>query len=215
MENEKILGKIKKLFALAENNPSENEAKEAALKAQQLLAKYHLDAAEVQNIDLDKLEEIEEVMVDIPAKKWKYTLAGIVAPNFRCKHFYFGKKKLIFYGHATDANIAAETFKYLFKVGNQLGNKLYYEAKCAYQETANVYNSCVLGFCAGVKQALGEQSKALMVITPEDVNEKFAERMAHARTMHTSAPRAYNGEAFERGRQVGYETMSQKKLASS
>ena len=39
---EKILEKIEKLLALAGNNPSENEAISAALKAQELMAKYKI-----------------------------------------------------------------------------------------------------------------------------------------------------------------------------
>jgi hypothetical protein len=212
MENEKILGKIKKLFALANNNPSEEEAKAAALKAQELLAQYHIDYSEVENIDLDKVEEIEEVTVDIPAKKWKYTLARIVADNFRCKHFYYGKKKLVFYGHKTDANVAAETFKYLFNIGNALGNRLYYEAKCAYEETSNVYNSCVLGFCAGVREALAEQSRALMVIVPEDVKTAYTSAVSGARSMNIGSMSVYRGDAYEKGRQSGYNAMKRNAI---
>ncbi len=212
MGSEKILEKIKKLFELSRNNPSEEEAKSAALKAQELLAQYHIDYAEVENIDLDKIEEIDEVNVDIPAKKWKYELAKIIAPNFRCKHFYHGKKILVFYGHKTDATVAAETFKYLFNVGNQLGNRLYYEAKCAYEDTTNVYNSCVSGFCQGVKDALAEQSKALMVIVPEDVKEKYADYSRGFRTMHTRSCYSTNDRAYARGREQGYNAMKRNAL---
>ena len=212
MENEKIIGKIKKLFALAGNNPSEEEAKAAALKAQELLAQYHIDYADVENIDLDKVEEIDEVGVDLPAKKWKYTLANIVAENFRCKHFYYGKKRLVFYGHATDAKVAAETFKFLFNMGNKLGNKLYSDALHNYEETANVYNSCVLGFCVGVKEALAEQSRALMVLVPDDVKTSYAEITKNARSMTTSRPVAYRGDAWEKGRQAGYNAMKRNAL---
>lgn len=212
MEQEKIISKIKKLFALASNNPSEEEAKAATLKAQELLAQYHIDYADVENIDLDKIEEIEEVWVDIPAKKWKYTLARIVADNFRCRHFYCGKEHLIFYGHKTDANVAAETFKYLFSMGNKLGMRLYNEARNAYRDTTNIYNSCVMGFCAGVRDALAEQSRALMVIVPEDVKSKYTERISGARTMNLSGIRAYRGDAYERGRTQGYNAMKRNAL---
>ena len=49
---EKILNKIKNLLDLANNNPNENEAIAAALKAQELMAKY--------NIELDQLDEKKE-----------------------------------------------------------------------------------------------------------------------------------------------------------
>lgn len=212
MENEKIIAKIKKLFALAENNPSEEEAKVAALKAQELLAQYHIEYADVEEIDLDRVEELDEIIVDVPAKKWKYTLANIVAKNFRCKHFFYGKQRVVFYGHQTDAKIASETFKYLFNMGNRLGMRLYNEARNAYRNTSNIYNSCVLGFCRGIEQALAEQSRALMVIVPEDVKDGYEKKISGARTMNISGISAYRGDAYERGRQQGYNAMKRNAL---
>lgn len=212
--HEKILEKIKKLFELANNNPSAEEAKSAALKAQELMTQYHITAIELDNIDLDKVEEIEEVAVNLAPKKWKYDLARICAPNFRCQFFYFGKKILIFYGHKTDATIAAETFKYLFKVGDALGKRLYYEAKCAFKDTTNVYNSCVMGFCAGVREALAEQSKALMVIVPEDVKAAYKTRTANCRSMHIRGPHSTDAAAYDKGREHGYHAMKRNALNS-
>lgn len=212
MENEKVLEKIKKLFALAENNPSEEEAKSAALMAQKLMVENDIAMWEVEGVDLNKKEEIGEEEVDVPAKKWKYTLAHIVADNFRVKFFLRGKGTFIFYGHKTDAKIAIETFKYLFNTGDKLGKRLQYEARCAYQETRNVYNSCVMGFCSGVREALAEQSKALMVVVPEDVKEAYKERSAGFRVSHTSAPGAYNSGAFNTGKSAGYNAMRRNAL---
>ena len=88
MQNEeKIIQTIRKILELSKNNPSEEEAKSAALKAQEMLAKYHIDMREVEAIDLDTVDSIEEVKVNLPAKKWNYKLATIIANNFRCKHF--------------------------------------------------------------------------------------------------------------------------------
>lgn len=212
MENEKILEKIKKLFELANNNPSAEEAKSAALKAQELMAQYHVEYAQVNGVDLDKVEPIGEVGVDTPAKKWKYTLAKICADNFRVKHYWHGKAQVAFFGHKTDVMIAAETFQWLFDMGNSLANKLYREAKAAGKWTDNVYNSCVMGFCAGIREALAEQSKALMVIVPEDVKKEYADLSRGFRTFRSSAPRAYHGDAYETGRQHGYNAMRRNAL---
>jgi hypothetical protein len=212
MENEKILEKIKKLFELSKNNPSEEEAKSAALKAQELLAQYHIEYAEVENVDLDKAEPIGEVSIDTPAKKWKYTLAHIVADNFRTKHYWHGKEQVVFFGHKTDVMIAAETYIYLFEMGNQLANKLCREAKKLRGYADNVYNSCVMGFCAGIREALAEQSVALMVVVPEDVKDEYRAISTNFRTFHTSAPRAYNGDAFNQGRTAGYNAMRRNAL---
>lgn len=212
MENEKIIEKIKKLFALSKNNPSQEEAESAALMAQELLVKYHIEYAEVENIDIDKKEEIDEVKVDVPAKKWKYSLAHICADNFRCEFFMNGKSRFVFYGHKTDATVCAETFKYLFDMGNRLGNKLAREAREVRGYADNVYNSCVMGFLSGVRQALAEQSKALMVIVPEDVKDGFAQRTKGFKVSHTSPVHAYRGDAYEKGRAHGYSAMKRNAL---
>ena len=212
MAQEKIISTIKKLFELSRNNPSAEEAKSAALKAQELLAQYHLTMAEIDGIDLDKLEAIEEVELELPAKKWKYTLARIVADNFRVKHFYCGKQTLIFYGHHTDVEIASETFMYLFAIGNKLGKKLVREAKTAKGYADNVYNSCVMGFCQGVRDALAEQSKALMVVVPQDVKDAYAERSKEFGTFRASAPSAYRGDAYSTGKRAGYNAMRRNAL---
>lgn len=212
MANEKLLEKIKKLFELSKNNPSAEEAKSAALKAQELLVENGLTMAEVEDVDITKNERIDEVRIDLEPKKWKYTLARIIADNFRVKHFYCGKDTLIFYGHETDTLVASETYKYLFKVGNALGNKLAREAKKKYGWADNVYNSCVIGFCQGIRDALAEQSKALMVITPPDVEDAYADRSKGFKTMTANAPRAYNGDAFRRGREQGYNAMKRNAL---
>lgn len=213
MENEKILEKIKKLFELSKNNPSEEEAKSAALKAQELMQEYDVTYSEVEGVDLSKpCEEIDTASVDVPAKKWKYALAHTVADNFKCKMFLHGKDCIVFYGHRTDANIAAETFKFLFDMGNRLGNKLYREAKARYERTENIYNSCVMGFVAGIREALNEQSKELMVLVPEDVKEQYADFSKGFRVAHTSSPSAYRGDAFRTGKQAGYNAMKRNAL---
>lgn len=217
MQNEeKIIQTIRKILELSKNNPSEEEAKSAALKAQELLARYHIDMKAVESIDIDEVESIEEVRVNIPAKKWKYKLARIVADNFRCKHFYIGKGILVFYGHKTDADVAAETFKYLFTVGNRLAGR---EVDRVFGETgtsANVYNSFVAGFCAGIEEALGEQCQALMIVTPEDVNTSFAEMSKNFGTMRGGAMRiglnAHCREAYESGKTEGRHAIRSKQI---
>jgi len=213
---EKIIQTIRKILELSKNNPSEEEAKSAAMKAQELLAKYHIDMKEVESIDIDTVESIEEVRVDVPAKKWKYKLARIVADNFRCRHFYIGKSVLVFYGHKTDADVASETYKYLFNVGNRLAGREVDKVFGKTGTSANVYNSFVAGFCAGIEEALGEQCKALMIVTPEDVKTSFEEMSKNFGTMKGGAMRiganAYCREAYESGKTEGRHAIRSKQI---
>lgn len=97
MDTEKIIAKIKKVLELSRNNPSEEEAKSAALKAQKLMAEYHISMSEVDEVE--DIDSIVEKSVSIgTGSKWKYTLAGIIAKNFRCRHFFYGKSTVVFYG---------------------------------------------------------------------------------------------------------------------
>lgn len=129
MENtEKIINKIKKVLELSKNNPSEKEAQAAALKAQKLMAEYHISMEEVSGIE--DSENISEECTNVgTGNKWKYRLSTIIARNFRCQHFYYGKSTVVFYGYKTDAEIATETFKYLFNMGNKLATKFYNKKK--------------------------------------------------------------------------------------
>lgn len=220
MQNEeKIIQTIRKILELSKNNPSEEEAKSAALKAQEMLAKYHIDMREVESIDIDAIDSIDEVRVNIPAKKWKYELARIVANNFRCRHFYIGKGILVFYGHKTDADIAAETFKYLFNVGNRLAGRAVDKVFGETGTSTNVYNSFVAGFCAGIEEVLNQQCQALMIVTPEDVKTSFEERAKSMKNMTCGAMRVgvnkHCAEAYENGKTEGRHAMGKRKQIES
>ena len=82
MEN--IIAKIEKLLALAEKNPNEHEAMSAALKAQELIAKYNIDIATLGTSE--EKPEISTTSHTIPEtyhfnRKWRYELANIIRPQ--------------------------------------------------------------------------------------------------------------------------------------
>ena len=116
--NEKIIEKIRKLLEMTqENGASENEAMVAALRAQELMAKYNIDLIDVQGVHTLE-EEICDIMIDMTeyehvSTKWSIRLAGIIAGNFRCKVYTIGKSAVVFYGFKTDAKIASDVFKIL------------------------------------------------------------------------------------------------------
>lgn len=212
--NENIIAKIKKLLALASNNPSEEEAKSATLKAQELLAQHHIDMKQVENIDLDKVEEITASSVEVPAKKWKYQLAIIVAKNFRCAVHSHGSSFIVFFGHKTDTEVASETYKYLFRLGDKLANREVKFAKAARKPHKGLYNSYVLGFCKGLEEALAEQCTALMLVVPEDVKDAHRRAMMFCNTRHVNYRVNENSEAYEKGRVEGHRAMEQRRVTA-
>lgn len=167
---EKMLEKVKKLLSLAGNNPSEEEAIAASLKAQELIAKYNLD---LSDLDKEKLEISQEEYTTGVDKSWKYGLAQAVADNFRVMNYWVGKRKVVFYGYKQDAMVAVSVFEYLFKTGERGARAACRKSYKEYGTETGVYYSYTRGFTAGVKSALEVQSTALMVVTPQEVKESY------------------------------------------
>lgn len=167
---EKMLDKVKKLLSLAGNNPSEEEAIAASLKAQELIAKYNLDLTDVEKETLEISQAEYKTGVD---KSWKYGLAQAVANNFRVLNYWVDKRKVVFYGYKQDVTVAVSVFEYLFKFGERGARKACRVAYKEYGTETGVYYSYTRGFTAGVKSALEVQSTALMVVTPKEVKESY------------------------------------------
>ena len=74
-KREKMIEKIKKMMALAENNPSEEEALSAALQAHKLMMKYNIHESEVT------LEEVKEDIVSIFTEQKHNCLIGVQIGN--------------------------------------------------------------------------------------------------------------------------------------
>lgn len=222
--NEKIIEKIKKCLELANNNPSEEEAKSAALMAQKLLAKYNISMSDIEDVAQEQIEESPVWFKDLvtwgAARGWKYELAEIVASNFRCKHFFYGKQAAVFYGHKTDVQVAKEIYTFLFKNGDKLANRLAHKAnretrKNGYgTNTVGVYNSFVKGYMAGLREALDKQCTALMVVVPEDVKDAYAERAKGFKSMNAGMKNTrYNSDAYNEGRRAGKDAMASREIA--
>lgn len=176
-KREKLMIKIKNLLDLANNNPSENEAISAALKAQELMAKYEIQEEELcekQEKELWHAENINEKQGG--NTKWKAVLASIIAKNFCCKVYANNRgsvKTRVFYGYKEDAEIALQVYNFLVEVANKLSSKLYREYKSKHGTGAGIKNTYLLGFCEGVKEALSKQSTALMIVTSPEVEKGF------------------------------------------
>lgn len=202
---EKILNKIKNLLDLANNNPNENEAIAAALKAQELMAKY--------NIELDQLDdkkETREIVEEIyhqsdkhEMRKWKIGLADIIAQNFRCKVYFMNKKDVVFYGYKEDAKIALNVFTYLYEIGNKFAVRYYNKCKKEGEETRGVMNTYLVGFKDGVAEVLEKQCTALMIVTPKEVTESFEEMTSGWKTIKSTLRLSGDTSAYSNGKSDG------------
>ena len=202
---EKIIEKIKNLLDLANNNPNENEALAAALKAQELMAKYNIELEQ-----LDHKEETREIVKEIyrqsgkhEMKKWKIGLASIIAENFRCKVYFINKQDVVFYGYKEDAKIALQVFTYLYEIGNKFAVRYYNKCKKEGSETKGVMNTYLIGFRDGVKDVLGKQCTALMIVTPKEVNDSFNEMAKGWKTATTRLRMSGDAVAYSNGKSDG------------
>lgn len=220
---EKLLNKISNLLDLANNNPNEHEAASAALKAQELMAKYHIELADLSD------EESKENMIKLPVVvdkgnylKWRYSLAQAIADNFRCKVFSKDimtdnldwKPAMVFFGYESDAKIAAKTFSYLFKLGNKFADRYYNKCKSEGSLTRGVANYYLQGFVKGIRDALEKQSTALMIVTPKEVEDEFTEMRKMFRNVSCSISVTNDGRAYDEGQRDGRSAIEQTALES-
>lgn len=209
-----ITEKVRKLLALSSNNPNENEAIAAALKAQELMAEYDLTIEQVK--DKPESREIVEAVYRHTGKhemkKWKYGLATIIGNNFRCKVFMYGCEEVVFYGYEEDAKIALQVFSYLYEAGNRLAVKYYNQCRKERKYTKGVMNTYLAGFRQGISSVLEEQCKALMIITPQEVIDKFNEKTSGWKTKTVSTTISKNSAAFENGKKDGADVAKSRSI---
>lgn len=195
-----MIEKIKKMLALAENNPSEEESLAAALQAHKLMVKYNIHEDDVS------LEEVKDDIVSIFSEQkhnsnlhnWRKQLGLVVANAFRCKCYIHGKD-IVFRGYKEDAQLALEVYLMLYNVGDALGSKAYGKQLEETGSGKGAYNSVALGFLHGVKAAFEEQCTALMVVTPKEVEEDWSSFSANFKQSRSASVYSVNGDLYKQG----------------
>lgn len=211
MSNEKIIERIKNLLDLSRNNPNEHEAMAAALKAQELMAKYHVDVMDVEGEELTD-EIIESELFVGNGDKWKFILGSVIAKNFCCKVYYRGKDTIVFYGYEKDAKIATQVFDFLFKTGNKLADRCYYEYYKQGKSTKGIKNQYLIGYCDGIKTVLERQCTALMIVTPKEVTESFEEFTKNFGTFSNRLSARHDEAAYKKGHSDGVSTANARSI---
>lgn len=210
---DKIVEKISNLLDLSKNNPNKNEAMAAALKAQELLAKYDIQLADVTH---EKGKITEDVVLIKQNSgyciKWRYNLASLIARSFKCKTYKISGN-IAFYGFKKDVDVACQVFQYLFDTGNKLSNKYYLKCKQSGIPTKGVMNSFVMGFLSGLTSVLDRQSTELMIVVPKEVEDSYEEYSANFKTRRSSVS-YYEGDAYDAGVVSGKAAMESRHIES-
>jgi hypothetical protein len=209
MDN-KIISKVKKLLALAKDNPNDNEADTAMLMVQELLAKYNISMSDIDSSDDENEKNVIEESVTKFTRTpwWKKELAVIIAENFKCKTFLSvgqGKTKIVFLGLEMDVIIAKDVFQYAEIVIDRLAksyvNKIYREGK----STKGVRNEFIWGFLKGLRDKFREQVEkndwGLILVTDALVEKAFADKNLRKGSNSGIAPN-FSGDL--NARQEGY-----------
>lgn len=208
-----IIDRIKKLLALAADNPSAAEATAAALKAQKLIADNDVAKSELY-------EKVEETISEIHSDRykgnlWSLVLARTIADNFRCQLYRHGFQEwggkeysIVFVGYETDAQAATVTFNNLFKIGNRLADAEVRMARQRYGTAAGVKDSYLMGrgdggFVGGIRSELEKQCHELMLVRSEKVDDYYEEisrGFGKVRQRRRTYSEGYESKGFKAGR---------------
>ena len=209
-----IHNKIRSLFARAESTHSQNEAEQAILLAHKLMAKHGIQSVGTE----DEINYTAQSCKHPGNRKFRRNLAGIIAPNFRCKH-YISSGQIVFYGRESDAKVAKEVFEYAYAFAYRETNRMCRELRANHFDTTGITNSYALGFIRGLREKLGEQSTALLVIVPPDVNEKYEamskeQGFRKSKTSLSVSKGGYAGSVYDKGLSDGRTVMNGRRLES-
>lgn len=218
MTQEAVIEKVVKLLNLAndKHNNNDSECKSALLFAQRLMAKYKISEDQISSADSKEEEIVKARCQHKDNKGFRTSLATVVANNFRVKAYMEGNT-VVFFGEKTDAIIAKKAFEFAYKHIVRRGT--YYEDKVRseYGTAKGVFNSYAQGYILGIKEALAEQSVALMIVTPQRVEEKFYDTiMQNSKTYSGGMRQDYvYSEYVKSGKRDAKDHFGKRKLTQS
>ena len=227
-DREKLIERIKKLLAVTEQRgATEQEAIQAALMAQKLMAEYDVNDFELGGDS----EPIEESMTK-RGRAWKAILAQVVAENFRCKFFtrmnYTSITALkrtahcVFYGYKHDAEAARIVYERLASVGHKQALKHAKKREEELMRQGNwgvqrkwLYDDFVTAYIEGVESVLEKQSQALMIVCPPKVNDAYTELSKNfTKGRPVKFTRYGDSASREAGRQAGRDAVMAGRVAA-
>lgn len=217
--------KIRKLLKLAQSQ-NENEAKDALLKARQLMAEHKLTERELGDA---KKQDVVDIRTEITCSKrrnpWIVNLSATIGENYCCrayraKNYKSQTQKIGFIGLQEDVEICTEVFKYavdcvlagIERVKKQnAGYSQSYIKMCC--------NGYGYGFDAGCQEAFARQKQenesgwALVLVVPKEVDDAvkdFGKEEFRARAQEQIPYSAYSdgkkdGRQFRPNRRINAE----------
>lgn len=214
MANSKIMEKIAALLAkTVENGASEQEAIAAAKLAQRLMAKYHVEAVELQ----EKTENIDTESVGV-TRNWQLSLAKVIADNTCCRVVRtVGNQRrasVMFFGRDSDRKNAIALWKMFAKLIADGVRAARQAATARYGHSQKVEGAYAIKYIQAIKEEMGEQCRALALVIPEDVDNAVSAKFPKLATKHLSY-RVNTGASYmasQMGYRDGKNAASRKRL---
>lgn len=186
---EKLKGKIRMLLNLAGNNPSEQEAQAAMLKAQQLMVKYRIEEGDLEDPDKCEVREIATgITCTSTVDPWIAHLCKVVAQNYRCECFMRQRKRskqkqMVIIGLNDEPEVADAIFKFARSVIYREIDAMRKQGKAkgyGVHALRPFTDSYAVGFIYGMRDKFDQQKEkhpewALVVCTPQEVTAKISE----------------------------------------
>lgn len=215
MENERVLEKVKKLLALAnDRGATEGESQTALLMAQKIMAENNLTIKDVEANDKPREVIFEQTAKTSRLPWWHKSLANILSNNFKCEcvttrhHGVGGYSYVRFIGHPEDAEICKTVYQFAVGKISHLSDKYSTSYKKYQNPNANkagIKNDYIRGYLNGVKSKFAEQVSrnnwGLVVVCDPDVTDAL-NSIEHLH--HTKTTLNINSEGSQRAYKDGY-----------
>jgi len=210
MVDEKLLAKIHNLFKLAEGNTNENEAQNAMLKAQQLMAQNGIEQSEVHQI-LKPKEVISENASEFGRLSWwEKNLGSIITRNFRCE-IYISKAKsggsIVFLGLKDDVQLAKMVYNFsVVAIQNDTVNFIKKYKKYNVVYNVGIKNDFMRGWLQGLdskyKEQVSKNGWGLILVKDPLVQAEF-NKMHLCKGQSSSVSRGHDSNVYGRGFEQG------------
>ncbi|MCW6660532.1 DUF2786 domain-containing protein [Aerococcaceae bacterium NML191292] len=220
-EQNKIIEKLRRLLALANDAPDDEEGQNAFLMAQRLMIKHKVERSMISE---ENPEEINIQQRPVTAHKrlywWERRLGEIISENFRCIMFYNSKKngrqfqrRIVFYGAEEDLKLAEEMFVLCYEYTRHRVKKFMKEKPqwLSISVRNSMRSDYLQGFLAGLRQRFEEQVSiltkeySLVVLRPKEVTESYKELSADWDALSYTTPDISSGRIYFQGVEEGKE----------
>ena len=224
-----VKDKIAKLLALAGNNPSQEEAKAALLRARELMAEHKLRPEEcVVNEEPKVVESLIGISVTARKYAWAVPMSGIIAKHYCCiawrRHTRGTQTQQIgITGLEDDFEICTRIFRYAFDCVTATSEEIYKQDAEWYDARQRRRNAEAYGwaFARGLEKALDKQQEehqewGLVMVVPQAVRDtEIGRKKPKAYGDATKALRDSTYEARRRGYEDGLAFDPATKLAEA